>query len=151
MKTLSVRQPWAWLIIAGFKQIENRSRFTHIRGRILIHAPMKFDWTGYKWVRETYPKIEMPKMPGFNYGGIIGSAVIDSVITQADSPWFFGKYGYVLKDPKELMFIPCRGQLGFFNALPAIQAAEMELRGQDWAKAQHKELQNLITQWGIHG
>jgi hypothetical protein len=32
MKTLSVRQPYAWLIVAGFKPIENRTWRTTYRG-----------------------------------------------------------------------------------------------------------------------
>ena len=39
MKTLSVRQPWANLIVHGIKDIENRTWKTNYRGRIYIHAP----------------------------------------------------------------------------------------------------------------
>ena len=38
MKALSIRQPWAWLIIHGGKDIENRCWPTKFRGRMLIHA-----------------------------------------------------------------------------------------------------------------
>ncbi len=38
MQALSVRQPWAWLIVAGYKDVENRGWATKYRGRILIHA-----------------------------------------------------------------------------------------------------------------
>ena len=38
MKTLSIRQPWASLIVEGFKDVENRSWRTPIRGEIAIHA-----------------------------------------------------------------------------------------------------------------
>lgn len=38
MKALSIRQPWAWLIVNGFKDIENRSWHTKYRGPVLIHA-----------------------------------------------------------------------------------------------------------------
>ena len=38
MKALSIRQPWAWLIIKGHKDIENRSWPTAFRGRVLVHA-----------------------------------------------------------------------------------------------------------------
>ena len=30
---LSIRQPWAWLIVNGYKDIENRDWKTHYRGR----------------------------------------------------------------------------------------------------------------------
>ena len=41
MKVLSVKQPWAYLLVSGIKDIENRPRRTHFRGRILIHASAK--------------------------------------------------------------------------------------------------------------
>jgi hypothetical protein len=42
MKTLSVRQPYATLICAGVKPIENRSWNTDYRGTILIHASKNY-------------------------------------------------------------------------------------------------------------
>ena len=41
---LSVRQPWAWLIVTGYKNIENRTWDTRYRGRIAIHAAARFAW-----------------------------------------------------------------------------------------------------------
>lgn len=38
MKTLSVRQPWASLLVSGLKDIENRTWAPNFRGRIMIHA-----------------------------------------------------------------------------------------------------------------
>lgn len=43
MKILTVRQPWASLIVAGLKDVENRSWKPKYRGRIGIHAAMGFD------------------------------------------------------------------------------------------------------------
>ena len=43
MMALSVRQPWAWAIIAGRKHIENRTRRTAVRGRIAIHSSQRRD------------------------------------------------------------------------------------------------------------
>jgi hypothetical protein len=38
VKALSIRQPWAWLIVNGQKDIENRCWKTHFRGKIYVHA-----------------------------------------------------------------------------------------------------------------
>ena len=38
MKVIVIRQPWAWLIVNGFKDIENRSWATRYRGSLLIQA-----------------------------------------------------------------------------------------------------------------
>lgn len=48
-------------------------------------------------------------------GGIVGSVEIVDCVDESDSPWFFGRYGYVLRDPRPLPFWPCKGQLGFFT------------------------------------
>lgn len=37
MKALSILQPWAWLIVNGNKDIENRNWHTRFRGRFLVH------------------------------------------------------------------------------------------------------------------
>ena len=42
MKTLSIQQPWATLICAGIKDVENRTwKAAQVPGRILIHASSK--------------------------------------------------------------------------------------------------------------
>ena len=38
LKAISIRQPWAWLIVNGYKDVENRVWFAKLRGRVLIHA-----------------------------------------------------------------------------------------------------------------
>ncbi len=43
MKTLTIREPWATLIIEGMKEYEFRSWKTNYRGRVLIHAGKGFD------------------------------------------------------------------------------------------------------------
>lgn len=40
-KVLSVRQPYASLLVNGIKDVENRSRKTNFRGTVLIHASAK--------------------------------------------------------------------------------------------------------------
>lgn len=43
MKIVSVKQPWASLIVRGVKDIENRSWSTIYRGPLLVHASLKPD------------------------------------------------------------------------------------------------------------
>jgi hypothetical protein len=38
LRALSIRQPWAWLIVNGVKDIENRSFRTRHRDPLVIHA-----------------------------------------------------------------------------------------------------------------
>lgn len=113
MKALSIQQPWAWLIVHGHKDVENRTWPTLVRGRVLIHAGKQIDAEGYGWVRRTFPQIALPTQ--FEVGGIVGEARVTGCVRDMDSPWFFGPYGFVLRDARPLPFRPLRGQLGFFE------------------------------------
>ena len=121
---LSIRQPWAWLIMNGGKNIENRCWPTKVRGRVLIHAAKgvsKAEWKdAWDWVRvicpEAWEKGTREIQTGsIERGGIVGSVEIVDCVSRSDSPWFQGQYGFVLRDPQPLPFYPCRGQLGFFK------------------------------------
>jgi hypothetical protein len=61
---LSVPQPRAWLVINGWKPVENRTWATKFRGPILIHAGQKFDPTGYEDILMMHPNIPLPGTPG---------------------------------------------------------------------------------------
>lgn len=113
MKALSIKQPWAWLIVNGYKDIENRGWPTRLRGRVLIHAGKVIDREGIKWVQVYHPEIKLPQT--FNLGGIVGEAEIVDCVEDSPSPWFFGTFGFVMKNAKPLPFRPYPGQLGFFE------------------------------------
>jgi hypothetical protein len=118
LKAISVRQPWAWLIIHGGKDIENRTWSSGVRGRVLIHAAksMTHDEYDSAWL-SSFGHIPTP-LPGFNdlpRGGIVGSVEIVDCVQQSPSRWFVGDYGFVLRDPRPLSFRPMRGKLGFFE------------------------------------
>jgi hypothetical protein len=116
MRTLSILQPWAWLIANGHKDIENRTWSTAYRGRFLVHA-------GKRWGREQrddlasirwqFPAIDIPDM--FDLGGIVGAATLVDCVSDSDSPWFNGPFGFVIAEARVLPFTPCRGQLGWFD------------------------------------
>lgn len=40
LKALSIRQPWAELILRGDKTVEFRSQITKIRGRVYVYAAL---------------------------------------------------------------------------------------------------------------
>lgn len=122
MKALSIRQPWAWLIIHGGKDIENRSWSTLLRGRVLVHAAKGMTRAEYNEARDWAASfgIEVPAFKALERGGIIGAVEISGCVTESRSAWFFGRYGFVLRDPVALPFRPYRGQLGFFD-VPEIE------------------------------
>lgn len=117
-RALSIRQPWAWLIVNGYKDVENREWATRIRGRVLIHAGKTLDRHGYDWVRLNFPAIPLPRAGELECGGIVGEARVTGCVEDSDSPWFFGPYGFTLADARTLPFRPYSGRLGFFAVEP---------------------------------
>ena len=116
MKALSIKQPWAWLIANGFKPIENRNwRYQpRFRGPFLIHAGKKRDVLDDRFIKLCRRRrIKIPE--DLPLGGIVGSAEIVDVVTASMSPWFLGPLGFVLRNARPLPFVPCKGQLGFFD------------------------------------
>ncbi len=115
MRALSIQQPWAWLIVNGWKDIENRDWPTSVRGEIAVHAGKKFDAEGYALIRRTRPDIPMPDEDAFARGGIVGTVEIVGCTSRSQSEWFVGIHGFELRHPSVLPFTPLRGQLGFFS------------------------------------
>ncbi|PKO49043.1 MAG: hypothetical protein CVU31_02680 [Betaproteobacteria bacterium HGW-Betaproteobacteria-4] len=121
MIALSIRQPWAWLILNAGKDIENRDWKTPYRGPCLIHASKSATKQDYQDAidfincRLDHPIIEVPPIDQFDRGGIVGMVDIVGCTDTSDSPWFVGDYGFVLRNPKPLPFTPYKGRLGFFN------------------------------------
>jgi len=117
MKAISIQQPWAWLIVQGFKDVENRTRKTNFRGEILVHAskhkPTYVQWKIFKeaFRMEWYGKIKLPDFEQMYFGGIIGKTEIIDCVSNSNSQWFEGPYGYILSNSKPLPFIPCKGQV----------------------------------------
>lgn len=131
MKALSIQQPWAWAIVNGYKPVENRSWPTKFRGRFLVHAGVKFDYEGYRWMLKHQRELGIPTLPccplrtrgskygykgDFDMGGFVGEAEVVNCLTDMRSPWFFGPYGFVLIGAKPIEFRAARGYLSFFEA-----------------------------------
>jgi len=113
MKTLSVRQPWAWLIVNGYKNIENRSRRTKHRGPVYIHASKTVEKKALERLKEERPDIPFPET--FETGGIVGRAEITDCVDESSSSWFEGPHGYVMEQAAPLSFFPVKGRLGLFT------------------------------------
>lgn len=129
MNALSIKQPWAWLIVQGIKDIENRKWDTDYRGPLLIHASKTWDEQGEKWIWErilrrwSLPLRNLPHRddPRIHYGALIGKVDLVDCIRRSrsgrpSSPWFYGPWGWMLRNAIEFQIpIPCRGQLGLFD------------------------------------
>lgn len=130
MKALSIRQPWATLIVSGytlddgrhiFKNIENRNWLLprDMEGqRIYVHAPTKQDSAAMEWLFEkgfAPAKVLMYYSNLIPRGALIGEVYIVKGVFESESIWFDGNYGFVLANPTAYETpIPCKGKLGFF-------------------------------------
>jgi activating signal cointegrator 1 len=138
MKVLTLTQPWATLIAIGEKKFETRSRRTHHRGPLAIHAGKQIDLDAM-----TVPEIknalirhgitDWTKLP---YGAIIatcnvvdclqvtwsgkGSAALEGKKFVKDDEFVFGwyergRFAYEMADIKQIDPIPAKGQQGLWN------------------------------------
>lgn len=131
MKALSIRQPWAHLIIHGFKTVENRTWFCKYRGPLLIHASKTMtaqeqsDAYAFALDETTMRSGSLPAKHELHMGGIIGIVdVVDCVphgssshqnMLPMDLQWFVGDYGIILRNASLLPFRPYKGKLGLFE------------------------------------
>lgn len=123
---LSIRQPWAHAIAAGWKDIENRSwrvitpQRRHV-GDFAIHASKGMTRDEYEDCADYCADLgfALPPAADLRRGGIIGVARIVSIVKSSDSPWFFGPKGLVIADARPVNFVPAAGRLDFFEWKPA--------------------------------
>jgi hypothetical protein len=107
---LSVRQPFAYLIIAGHKRIENRTWATSYRGLLYIHAASRLHPAPMLGDREIEVNPAMLLM-----GGIIGAVELVDIVRESSSPWFEGPYGWVLRNPSPIPFVRLKGHQKLFQ------------------------------------
>lgn len=116
IKALSIKQPYPHHIFHDGKDVENRDWATRGRGWFIVHAGISKS----ELDKEDDLHQAMPR------GGVVGLARIVDCVEKMDSSWFFGRYGFVLKDAFPIALVPCKGALGFFALPPEIcrQVAE---------------------------
>jgi len=118
MKALSIRQPWAWLIIHGGKDIENRSWHTKFRGRFLVHASQGMtqqEYANAAAFADLECGVTIPPFNELQRGGVVGSVELVDSLDSSESPWYMGQKAFSLRDPKPMQFSPLKGRLGFFE------------------------------------
>ena len=101
MKVLSVQQPWASLIVAGIKDVENRTwQPKQLPGRILIHASKKtslrmMNNEPLEWVQEIFNEQifgNLPDFPDMPSNAIIGYVTVERIDKDnARSVWAAGE------------------------------------------------------------
>lgn len=116
LRALSIRQPWAWLIVHGYKDVENRSWATKHRGPLLIHAgssKANLSDANRRQIEKEY-RVKLPSE--FELGGIVGIAEVADCKERSKSRWHsLGWIGWMLANPRRLSFRACKGALNLFK------------------------------------
>jgi len=116
MKALSIKQPFAELILSGKKTIELRTWNTKFRGKFFIHASKSPD----KKAMERFGYKDLP------VGFILGEAELAEVKHYKNKEDFekdselhqgktFSEYGFILKNIKRQKPKEAKGKLGFWE------------------------------------
>ncbi len=135
MKTISLLQPWASLVVMGVKTIETRSWQTAYRGPLLIHASK-----GKKGRILCSRPLLSPHIPDFSalpFGAIIGSVTLEDIVPvetlslsapaiaastleeKAFGDDTKGRYAWIFSNPVPMEVpIPAGGTLGLWDYFP---------------------------------
>ena len=118
MKSLSLKQPFAELIVKGDKKIELRKWNTKFRGEFYIHASQNPD-------KKAMKRFGFERLP---LGCIVGKATLVDVKKYENQEQhskdkdlhlasvFWGNHGFVLENPKRLdKSVLCKGKLNFWE------------------------------------
>lgn len=124
MRAITIRQPWAWAIVWGTKDIENRTQpwpWNCHHGPVAIHAATGCTRAEYAEARDycLHLGLDVPPLAELPRGAVVGMAQLEQVVTATDSPWFNGPYGLVLTGRRALSHpIPAKGALGLWAWKP---------------------------------
>lgn len=130
MKAISVRQPWAQLIIQNRKTVEVRNLDTNYRGQLLIHAAVVQDRNEFKKAN-----IDIESINSFEYKKIIGIVDLVDVVKFTPTLWeelrerhllpgkwseIYNKYAWYLENPRPINPIAYTGLPALFSVDPQI-------------------------------
>ena len=122
MKALTIKEPWATLIIEGYKKYEFRSWKTNYRGKLLIHAGLSLNKDMLNRCREYNLTC--------NNGSIIGEVdIVDCILVDSEfskrlheensdvyTSDYIGLYAWKIENViKYENPIPAKGKLGLWN------------------------------------
>lgn len=119
---LTIRQPWADLIVNGPKRVENRvwRPTVPVGTMFFVHAAKGMTKDEYLDAEDfaLFKGQDVRPMGDLPRGGIVGVArlagIIDPKVGSRDRWWIPGQWGFVLDEVRPLPFAACKGALGFF-------------------------------------
>lgn len=116
-RVLTLKQPWATLVMDGHKPIENRGWKVNYRGDLWIHAGVGVDQEGLEDALSG-PLVAGRELPR---GVVLGRVRLVDMVQDADSPWAIpGQWHWVMADPRPLETpIPAAGMPGLWTWPPS--------------------------------
>jgi hypothetical protein len=115
LRAITVRQPWAWAIVMGYKDVENRRNRTERRGPLLVHAGLQMDPRGLQILWELGLHRKLPdELP---LEALIGEVRLSDCRYGYKSDWSrSGQWQWIFTSPKEFRNpLSCVGAPGFFT------------------------------------
>ncbi len=129
MRALTVRQPWAWAIGYGGKDVENRTWNTTYRGPLAIHAASR--WDGEQASARVYELTGAYLVKSVESAIVAVADLVGVCTTRGSSdvcgcgPWAVtGQYHWHLAGVRPLAdAVPCKGRLGLWSLSADVAAA----------------------------
>jgi hypothetical protein len=135
VKTLTLTQPWATLLISGVKRFETRGWSTPYRGELAIHAAKRWTEDDMVFAQNLIDRglIDYQTYADLPHGAVLGTArlvAVDSTIEVAARKFTSalelelgdfsdGRYAWEIGDPQPFHRpVAARGALGLWTWLP---------------------------------
>ena len=100
LRAITVRQPWAWAIVAGYKDVVNRRTRTERRGPLLIHAGLELDPKGFQFLWELGIHRKLPDDLALE--AVVGEVELSDCRQRYGSEWAKpGNWKWIFTNPKE--------------------------------------------------
>lgn len=112
MKAITIRQPWAWLLLRGTKTVENgtwRLPSKYVEVPMFLHAGLQED--------PLAPELQQ-YLNGYTplRGGVVGIITFGDPMRDYPSPWAIpGHWHWPVVDVHSLDFFPCTGRQRIFT------------------------------------
>jgi hypothetical protein len=122
-RILTLKEPWGWLMVHGFKDMENRTWKTKAHGRTLFTSSAVLDLGEYQRARAICVplNIRLPRPDDIKTGGIIGFADLAPQITDNRSVWFCGPCAWPMVNHFPLPFQRVKGGQGYRFVSPELK------------------------------
>jgi hypothetical protein len=120
MKIISIRQPWAYLVVNGLKDVENRTWRTRYRGPVVIHTSQTPDQVSLEEMKRRFGVRPPDHLP---LGVVVGIADIVDCVMGHPSKWYVaGHWAFVLRNARPVTHVKWSGALSLRDVPQELRA-----------------------------